>query len=305
MTFTGRGLYASSSKEPRGRRSGWLFIGAVVGVVALIVAAASVLSSFSTNHAERVDSFDGAARVVIQNRTNGDVEITGTSGDQVVVGREARESPVTEVAERVGMEGDEVRATANCDGWQMFGGCAVDYSVEVPEGVEVVVESETGDVEVEGVAANITVTAGTGEVELSGVEGDLDLRTTTGEISAEGRGEVVRATSTTGDIDLEDFTATTAEVRATTGNIDAPGGFTTLTVAATTGEVHVGTASPFERISVQTTTGDVMVQVPAGEYDVIGDSGTGDRDIHVRVDRNAEQVIDASTSTGSVTVETD
>ncbi|MFC7742794.1 hypothetical protein ACFQXA_20370 [Nocardiopsis composta] len=45
MTFTARGLYASSSKEPRRRRFRWLWVGAVVALVALLFGAVGALGA--------------------------------------------------------------------------------------------------------------------------------------------------------------------------------------------------------------------------------------------------------------------
>ena len=56
MTFTARGLYASSSKEPRGRRGRWwLVIGAIVGLAAL---GTGVLGGFTTLSVWAQDTHD-------------------------------------------------------------------------------------------------------------------------------------------------------------------------------------------------------------------------------------------------------
>ena len=73
MTFKARGLYASSSKEPRGFRLGpWLILGAVLVLALVVTTVAAVLGNMDVDRGTSNDSFDAPQTVRIDNRTGGD-----------------------------------------------------------------------------------------------------------------------------------------------------------------------------------------------------------------------------------------
>ncbi|MBV2361909.1 DUF4097 domain-containing protein [Streptomonospora nanhaiensis] len=326
MTFTGRGLYAHSSKEPRRRRSGWLLIGAAVALVVLVVGGVAAFGSVPLNGSGGRHSFDGAAAVEIRNQTQGSVTVRGDgTGDQVEVRAEASGTPFAEPKEAADLEGDTVRAAADCVGMWAFTGCRVDYEVTLPRdgGVAVRIETDTGEVELESVEGDIHVTTdtgsvsgenlrgevaahtGTGEIDLSRVQGPLEVSSTTGSISATGSGESVVADTTTGSVELERFDAETVEVSTTTGEVDVASVFDSLRVETTTGEVDIQAQGPFSEIVASSTTGEVDVQVPRGTYRVEGDSTTGERDVEVETSDSADALIRVDTTTGEVGVDSD
>jgi Putative adhesin len=55
-------------------------------------------------------------------------------------------------------------------------------------------------------------------------------------------------------------------------------------------------------LRVDTDSGDVDVTVPDVVYSVLADTGSGDRDVTVRQDPAAPRTIQASASSGDVTV---
>ncbi|QBI55908.1 DUF4097 family beta strand repeat-containing protein [Streptomonospora litoralis] len=323
MTFTGRGLYAASSKEPRGRRSGWLLIGAVVALVVLLGGTLAAFGSVQLGGESRTDDFTGADAVAVHNGSSGDVSVHRVAGDEVTVERELQGTPLADAREKLDMKGGTVTAGAKCGGGWFFGGCEVDYSIGVPEGTAVTIEAHSGDVELEGIAGEVDVEAGsgsitgedlrgdvhaattTGDIELSGVEGDLDLESNTGSLSAEGTGGTVVAEATTGQVDFGGLQADRFEIETTTGGVDLEAGFSVAEIETTTGQVEVEALEPFSRLAVETTTGSAEVEVPDGTYRIGGESTTGDRDIDVETSPDAGSRILVSSTTGSVSVSAD
>lgn len=323
MTFTGRGLYATSSKEPRVRRSGWLLIGAMVALVVLLGGGLTAYGSVELSRHSRSDDFAGAEAVKLHHGASGDVDVHRVTGDRVIVERELQTTQLTDPRLHLGMDGGTVVAESACGGVWLFGGCEIDYSIGVPEGTEVQIEATTSDIDLnrltgdikaetttgtisgEGLTGGVEAATSTGEIELSGVEGDLDLESNTGSITAAGEGGTLKAESNTGELELDDFDADRFELETTTGDIELEAGFSVAEVEATTGSVDIEALEEFSRIDVETSTGEVDVQVPRGVYQVSGDSTTGHRDIDVEMAGNADGKIEVTTNTGGVRVGTD
>ncbi|MBB6173637.1 hypothetical protein HNR23_003697 [Nocardiopsis mwathae] len=326
MTFSSRGLYASSSKVPRGRRRpriGWLLLGALVAVVALVSGALVALADVSVDRTEKTESFTGVTELVVQNDAAGSIRLTGTDGDAVTVERTLRGSPIADPEDALVQNDGELWAEARCDAppFFLFSYCEVDFVIGVPEGTDVTVwgrsggidvRSVTGDLKLTTSSGDITATRVTGDIEadatsgdirLDGVRGVIDLTSTSGDIAASGAGDGARAVSTSGGIDLGGFTASTVEANATSGDVKVGGGFETADVGATSGSVAVTTDAPFRRLTAESTSGDVTVRVPDGTYDVIAETGSGDREVGVATSKDADAGIEARTTSGSVRIE--
>ncbi|GAA4951110.1 hypothetical protein GCM10023224_39420 [Streptomonospora halophila] len=323
MTFTGRGLYAASSKEPRGRSSGWLLIGAALALAVLVGGALLSFGSVELGGDTRSDDFSGVEKVEVRTGSGGDVTVHGTEDDEVTVERSLRGTPFADPRERLEADGGTVKAEATCGGGAWFlGDCAVDYTISVPEGTAVSVDSASGDVELDEVVGTVDVSAGsgsirgedltgdiraattTGEIDLGDVEGDVEMESNTGSISAEGSGGTVTAETTTGEVDLEEFAAESFDVETTTGSVNLEAGFAKARVETTTGSVGIEALKPFDSLEVDTTTGSVEVDVPEGSYRVTGDSTTGERDVDVDTSAaGGAPRIAVSTTTGSFNIE--
>ncbi len=321
MTFKARGLYASSSKEPRsGFRAGpWLVLGGVLVAVLIAVTAVSVLGNVGVDRGGREDSFASPERLTVENETRGRVTLTATDGDRVLVDREMRGTPLSEPDEDIETEDGHLRIETECSGIWFVGGCAVDYTIAVPAGVAVQVETVGGGVSATGLDAGVRVETVSGAVDLSdvsgevrvettngridaaGVAGSADLETTSGAITASGEGERLYASSTSGAVDVGGFSAAAVEAESTSGRVSVGGGFDTAEVSSVSGAVEVLTDEPFQTLAVETTSGSVDVGVPAGAYDVTGESVSGGREIGVDTSASGPRV-QVDTVSGSVQV---
>ncbi|MFL1376853.1 MULTISPECIES: DUF4097 family beta strand repeat-containing protein [unclassified Nocardiopsis] len=321
MTFKARGLYASSSKEPRsGFRIGpWLVLGGVLVVALIAVTVVSVLGSVGVDRGDRQDSFAAPERVVIENSTGGRVTFTAAEGDEVQVARELRGTPLTEPDEEIEPDDVTLSIEADCTGVWFLGGCSIDYDIAVPAGVEVQVETIGGEVTATGLDSGVEVTTISGAVELTDITGDVraestsgrieaagisgsaDLESTSGRITASGEGERLRAVSTSGEVDVAAFTAGAVEAESVSGSVSVGGGFDTAEVSSVSGSVEVATGDPFQTLAVETTSGSVDIRVPAGSYDVTGESVSGGRDIGVDTSSSGPRV-QVDTVSGAVQV---
>ncbi|MFV2199064.1 DUF4097 family beta strand repeat-containing protein [Nocardiopsis sp. LOL_012] len=318
MTFKARGLYASSSKEPGGFRAGPLvLLGALVAVVLVAAVALSVLRGVDVDRRSLSDGFPGATALEIDNRTSGEVTISG-GGEDVVLERTLHATPFQEPEERVDRSGERVRVRAECEGPWFLGDCAVDYDVSVPEGTAVAVataggsirvanvegslelSSASGRVRVEEHTGDVEVSTASGRVELDEVQGSASVETASGRITASGSGPALRATTVSGSMDVSGFTAETVEAESTSGSLSVGGGFTTARISTTSGSVSVDTGSPFDLLEVDSTSGSVRIDVPDGSYDVRGESVSGARTVDVGTSPEADARIDVDTVSGSV-----
>lgn len=310
MTFKARGLYASSSKEPSsGFRVGpWLVLGGVLVAALIAVTAFSVLGKVGVDRGGRADSFDAPERLVVENETGGRVVLTAADGDRVQVDRKLRGTPLAEPEEDIDTEDGVLSIDAECFGVWFLGGCSVDYEIAVPAGVEVQVETISGQVSATGLEGGVEVSTTSGSVELTGITGEVrvettsgrievaevsgsaELESTNGSITASGEGERLRAASTSGEVDLTGFTAGAVEAESTSGSVSVGGGFDTAEVSSVSGSVEIATEDAFRTLVVDTTSGSVDIEVPAGAYDVTGESVSGGREIGVETSSSGPRI---------------
>ena len=121
-----------------------------------------------------------------------------------------------------------------------------DYTLRVPTGSSVEVESEVGDVEVSGISGNVTVGAEAGDVRVRDVGGDVKVEAPRGEVSV---GDVNTDTGSAnlevgvGDVSLEDLILGTLEASVEAGDVTFSGRF-----------------SGGGRVTVE--TGDIVARLP-------------------------------------------
>jgi DUF4097 and DUF4098 domain-containing protein YvlB len=121
-----------------------------------------------------------------------------------------------------------------------------DYTLRIPTGSSVEVESEVGDVEVSGISGNVTVSAEAGDVRVTDLGGDVEVQAPRGDVSV---ADVNTDTGSAnlevgvGDVSLEDLILGTLEASVEAGDVILSGRF-----------------SGGGRITVQ--TGDVIARLP-------------------------------------------
>jgi len=141
--------------------------------------------------------------------------------------------------------------------------CWVDYTVVVPEGVRVLGESSSGDVEVRGAAA-------------------VDVRSASGSVTVREVGGPVRVAASSGSVELVD-TGDTVAVEADSGDI-------TIRAAKAAG------------VAAHASSGSIQVTVPRGAYRVSARSDSGEVDNRVGDDLGAANHLDLDANSGDITI---
>ncbi|MFC0099127.1 DUF4097 domain-containing protein [Micromonospora marina] len=211
---------------------------------------------------------DGAGDVVV--RANG-------PADQVRVKRVVRYQG-DEPNSRYEITGDELVLPTDC-GQR----CSISWEVTAPPGVVVRGGTGSGNVDLSDVGA----------VEFTLSSGDLTIRGVTGE---------VRASTTSGNIRVVEA-AGPVRLRARSGDIEARRLESAIDVETTSGDIVVELDEPAPA-RVHATSGDVDLAVPAGRYRVRATATSGDTDVRVTDDPAASVQLEASATSGNVTVST-
>ena len=142
--------------------------------------------------------------------------------------------------------------------------CSVDYTLEVPVGLDVRGSTENGAIELSAVA-EVEVETSNGRIELEQVSGTVDAETSNGRIiGRELNGDGIRASTSNGGIELEVIEP--QDVEATTSN------------------------------------GSIELTVPPGSYRVSTETSNGGTEVGIADDPGAEHTLTLRTSNGSITV---
>jgi hypothetical protein len=170
-------------------------------------------------HEERVETESfraaGVARLQIDG-SSGSVDIEASERDTIEVRAEISDG-LRRTGESREVVGDTLRLHNTCPN---FGSdfCWVNYQVRVPRGLEVIIDTDNGSVDVIGSDAPITIDAANGSVRLSDVSGPVHVATDNGRVEgAQLRSSTVTADSDNGRVQL-DFAAAPTTVVATSNN---------------------------------------------------------------------------------------
>ncbi|WP_441245614.1 DUF4097 family beta strand repeat-containing protein [Kitasatospora sp. McL0602] len=222
-------------------------LGATAITAAVMFGMSGCFGSFGSFDQQTEDVSYGVGETVktlVVHSDTGDIRVTG--GGTAV--------QVTEHRSYQDQRPEATHATA-ADGTLTLGyrcpdhSCSIGYDVQVPAGTVVRVVTDTGSVQLKGLAAEVSAKTGTGSVRATGLASSTaQLTAETGSVEATFTGDPsdVRAGSQTGDVRLHVQGAAAYEVHA----------------KAQTGNVNVGVrqqAGAGRSITATTETGDVTV----------------------------------------------
>lgn len=220
------------------------------------------------SHEERVEEESWPAAGITRldvDSANGRVRIVASDRDTIHVRAEISDGlrPTGESRE---LEGDTLMLRATCPN---FGSdfCWVNYEVQVPRDVEIVVDGSNGSVSVAGSAAPLTLDSDNGSVEVDDVSGPMELTSDNGRVEGTRlRSSIVNADSDNGRVVLE-FDESPSNVVATSNN----------------GRV------------------EVVVPNDGTAYRVDMDTANGSENLDVPTDPNSDRTLTLRSDNGSVT----
>lgn len=251
------------------------------GAVTLIAATAVALTACGRGGARL--TFNDTQKVKITS-----IVLTGHSGDVAVKTAPIDETRITRIIYRntdpgpsYRFEGTVLHLDTSCGP-----DCTASYQIEAPVGVSVTGGLNSGDIALTGIST-------------------ADVRVTSGDISVDGATGPVKAQATSGDI-VATGTRGPLTLRATSGDLrgmDLAGG--PVDVQVSSGDVEL-TLSTATSVTAQAHSGDVRVQVPAGDYRVNARAHSGDTHVAGLVDvPSAKNLLDLQADSGDVTVTAD
>lgn len=233
----------------------------VAGTAALVASALSGCFVFGPPHQVRDET------TVSEEITT--IELVDSSGSVTVRGVErATETTIERVVSYRGERDIEETHEVRGDTLELHGcgrRCSVDYTIEVPAGVDVGGATSNGSITLEAVG-DVDVQTSNGRIDLEDVAGPIVAETSNGRIEGSDlNGDGVRATTSNGAIELE--LGTPQDVEASTSN------------------------------------GSIELTVPPGSYRVTTDTSNGRTDVGIANDDDGEFTLDLRTSNGSITVD--
>jgi DUF4097 and DUF4098 domain-containing protein YvlB len=212
-----------------------------------------------------------------------EIAMQGASGDVTVHTAAGTETTITRVVQHSSdpgpsyrMDGTVLRIDTSCGP-----DCTVSYDITAPAGVAVTGGLTSGDVRLTDVgSADVTLTSG-----------DIEVHGATAGVTARSRSGDMGVTGVAGKVTLE---AGSGNLRAT--DVNGP-----VTARTNSGDIDVRLTKP-ANVTVEASSGDVRVFVPAGAYQVRADTGSGDANVGIDNDPTAKNRLDIRARSGDVTL---
>ena len=138
------------------------------------------------------------------------------------------------------------------------------WTVAVPDGIEIDLNSATGSLNVDGLNLEIEGSTGTGEIELSNVKGEFEVSSGTGNVDVKDSEGEFEVSSGTGNVDINN----------SKGNFEASSG---------TGNVKADGITLDDEGNFSSGTGDAEVVFPEGtDFELNVSSGTNDAELNMK-----------------------
>lgn len=214
--------------------------------------------------------------IVVHSGPAGTVSISGKifvgerwwkNGHQAEVAALEKDPPIRQSGNLVRIEYPEVR------------NIAIDYEITAPADTVVRTESGSGDQEVEGLQGSVTLESGSGDIRLRDLKGEVRTHSGSGNVEARDVSSSFHAEAGSGDIRVEAAGHGDVSVHTGSGNIELRGVNGALSADAGSGDITIE--------GTQVTGWQVR---------------TGSGNVEIRLPGQAAFNLEASTSSGDVTV---
>lgn len=168
----------------------------------------------------------------------------------------------------------------------LTGNCELNATLDVPAGTAVDLTSGGGNLQVSGIASDVTLDSGGGDVSLAGDGATADVTTGGGNVTASDLGGIVRFSTGGGDVNATGLFAPQVTLESGGGNV-------TL----------VFTSVP-ANLSIVSSGGDISVVLPRGStrYAITSDPGGGTYRAPVPTDPASSHKISVTSGGGNVSI---
>lgn len=249
----------------------WLAVGSLVAALLLLTTLTWGAAAFARERGSFQEVVDEpVASLFVDAGAGGSVRVVGTDDDEVVIDGETQRGLVSPAHEQV-VSGDRLEVRSDCGppgpiAFALF--CSTDYTIQVPEEVDVEVRSHGAGVTVEGVDGFVEVHTEGGGITAVDLGGDAELRTQGGGVDA-------------------------TNLRSPNLVADVQGGGVDLAYLEAPSSVSVGTSG-----------GGATVLLPEGPAGYVVDTRAsgGSEVIDVRTDPDADRLLRIRTSGGGITL---
>jgi len=225
----------------------------------------SAFAQTAPHHFEKHFPVKGRPVVILQNVSNGRIEVKSSKNSEVVVA-------ATQASNKIGIEtdnaGDRVDVTATVlDPAASANELEANFQLTVPEETELQLRTQTGLVYVEQVMGDMTLQSVAGDVHLKEVSGYIVVRTTGGSLVCTQCAGKLNFSSVSGNAQVIQPGLTNVTLFTTSGNILYDGDFIRTGIYSMksgrgTVEVHFSGNDSFD-LNAQTATGTVDNQAEA------------------------------------------
>src|SRR5918996_3341428 len=209
---------ATRTPSPRVRRA-WKIVGTLVAVPVLLFGGFQVAGALAHEERTEVSELDAAGlrRIEIDN-DDGSVRLVGIEDADAVTVTARISDGWRATGHDVRREGHSAVVEGTCPIVVSEMWCSVDYTIELPSDLAVMVRSDNGGVTVTDMAADVEASSDNGRIELARIQGDVLLESDNGLVTASDlRAARAEATTDNGSVSLT-FVDPPDDVVATTDN---------------------------------------------------------------------------------------
>ncbi len=241
--------------------------------VAVVLIGGGVLTQTATamQHTDRETRVlpSSVKRLVLEGGS-GDVSVQESATSQAEARPDARwswQEPVVDITTTA--DGTQSHITSSCSGWNPFLTCSVSWSLTVPAGTDLVIQTSSGDIDLASMSGTAQLSTKSGDITVKGSQAvDLRLATSSGDVEVRNaRTPKVSVETTSGDITIDSLvTLNGLDARATSGDVtvrvpreSAPYAVEQNTRSGTTRSVVSEDPSSPRWLRLESTSGDLTV----------------------------------------------
>jgi DUF4097 and DUF4098 domain-containing protein YvlB len=216
---------------------------------------------------DRWQDQEGVSRIdtTVAFSPNGTIDLSTISGDIIVTGWNRNEARIRAFSERgrlrFSMSSSRIRIEAESRRGRMG---ETRYELSVPQGVRLILESTSGDIQARDVNGPADIQTTSGDISLRGASGHIEISTTSGDIEASGLRGDIELSAVSGEFEIQDIEGTVRVETVSSDIVLRNVRVREATAETVSGEIIFdGTVARDGRYDFRSHSGTVTVRVPA------------------------------------------